>query len=130
MICGVSCQVEDRIALRINNFHWGWVIYRHWYRVSIGSRNGDDVRRLYMDLAMISPAHPNMLLWGQLRRCKARWMWCLKLRKFVKIGQGAREGGFATSAAASSYEIVLSILTWDRMHWGAILLSFVFAKNC
>ena len=23
------------------------------------------------------PAHPNMLLWGQLRRCKARWMWRL-----------------------------------------------------
>ncbi len=63
-----------------------------------------------MDLAMISPAHPNMLLWGQLRRCKARWMWRLKLRKFVKFGRGAREGGFATSAAASSYEILLSIL--------------------
>jgi hypothetical protein len=63
-----------------------------------------------MDLAMISPAHPNMLLLGQLRRCKARWMWRCKLRKFVKFGQGAREGGFATSAAASPYEITLSIL--------------------
>jgi hypothetical protein len=57
-------------------------------------------------------------------------MWHLKLRKFVKFGQGAREGGFATSAAASSYEIVLSILTWDRTHRGHIQLSFVFAKNC
>jgi hypothetical protein len=55
-----------------------------------------------MDLAMMSPAHPNMLLWGQLRRCKARWMWRLKLRKFVKFGRGVREGGLATSAAASS----------------------------
>ncbi len=63
-----------------------------------------------MDLAMISPAHPNMLLWGQLRRCKARWMWRRKLCKFVKFGRGAREGGFATSAVASSYEITLSIL--------------------
>ena len=57
-------------------------------------------------------------------------MWRLKLRKFVKFGQGAREGGFATSAAASSYEIVLSILTWDRTHRGAIRLSFVLAKQC
>jgi hypothetical protein len=83
-----------------------------------------------MDLAMISPTHPKMLLWGQLRRCKACWMWCLKLRKFVKFGQGARGGGFAISATASLYEIVLSILTWDHTHRGAILLSFVFAKNC
>jgi hypothetical protein len=83
-----------------------------------------------MDLAMISPAHPNMLLWGQLRRCKARWMWRRKLRKFVKFGRSAREGRFATSAAASSYEIILSIiLPWERTHWGAILLSYVFAKN-
>ena len=29
-----------------------------------------------------------------------------------------REGGFATSATASLYEIVFSILTWDRMHRG------------
>jgi hypothetical protein len=63
-----------------------------------------------MDLAMISPAHPNMLLLGQLRHCKARWMWRRKLQKFVKLGRGARGGGFATSAAASSYEIILSIL--------------------
>jgi hypothetical protein len=83
-----------------------------------------------MDLAMISPAHPNMLLWGQLRRRKVRWMCLLKLRKVVKFGQGAKEGGFTTSAAVSSYEIVLSILTWDCMHRGAIRLSFVFAKNC
>ena len=76
------------------------------------------------------PAHPNMLLWGQLRRCKVRWMCLFKLRKFVKFGRGAREGRFATSAAASSYEIVLSILTWDHTHRGAIRLSFVFAKKC
>jgi hypothetical protein len=63
-----------------------------------------------MDLAMISPAHPNMLLCGQLRRCNAPWMWRRKLPKFEKFGRGATEGGFATSAAASSYEITLSIL--------------------
>ena len=57
-------------------------------------------------------------------------MWRLKLREFVKFGQGVREGGFATIATASSYEIVLSILTWDRTHRGPIRLSFVFAKNC
>jgi hypothetical protein len=91
---------------------------------SEGSRNGDVVSRLYMDLAMISPAHPNMLLWGQLRRCKAHWMWRLKLRKFVKFGQGVREGGFATSAAASLYEIVLSVLTWDRTHGGGDPIVF------
>jgi hypothetical protein len=60
---------------------------------------------------MIRPAHPNMLLWGQLRRRKVRWMCLLKLRKFVKFGQGAKEGGFTTSAAVSLYEIVLFILT-------------------
>ena len=37
-------------------------------------------------------------------------MWRRKLRKFVKFGRGTREGGFATSAAASLYEITLSIL--------------------
>ncbi len=63
-----------------------------------------------MDRSMISPAHPNMLLCGQMRHCNARWMWRLKLRKFVKFGRGAREGGFATSAAASPYVITLSIL--------------------
>jgi hypothetical protein len=83
-----------------------------------------------MGLAMISPAHPNMLLWGQLRRCKARWMWRLNVRKFVKFGRGAREGGFATSAVTSSNEIVLSIIPWDCTHRGVIRFSFVFAKNC
>ncbi len=37
---------------------------------SVGSRNGDVLRRAYMGLAMMSPAHPRMLLWGQLRHCK------------------------------------------------------------
>jgi hypothetical protein len=37
-------------------------------------------------------------------------MWRRKLRKFVNFGRDAREGGFAASAAASSYEITLSIL--------------------
>ncbi len=63
-----------------------------------------------MDLSMINPAHPNMLLCGQLRRCSARWMWRLKLRKFVKFGRGAREGRFAISAAALLYVITLSTL--------------------
>ena len=83
-----------------------------------------------MGLAIISPAHPNMLLWGQLRRCKARWMCRLNVRKFEKFVRGTREGGFATSAATSSNEIVLSILPCDRTHRGAIRFSFVFAKNC
>jgi len=71
-----------------------------------------------MDLAMISPAHPNMLLWGQLRCCKVCWMWRRKLRKFAKFGRGAREGGFATSAAASLYEIILSIILLGITHTG------------
>jgi hypothetical protein len=66
-----------------------------------------------MGLAMMSPSHPRMLLWGQLRRCKAHWMWRQRLHKFVKFGHGAMEGGFATSAATSSYVIVLSILLED-----------------
>jgi len=36
-------------------------------------------------------------------------MWRLNVRKFVKFGRGAREGGFATSAAASSNEINLLV---------------------
>jgi len=83
-----------------------------------------------MGIAMISPAHPNMLLWGQLGHCKVHWMWRIKLRKFVKFGHGAMEGGFATSAATSSYVMIVSILTWDLTRRGAIRLSFVFAKNC
>jgi hypothetical protein len=56
-------------------------------------------------------------------------MWHLNVYKFVKFGLGAREGGFATSAATSSNEIVLSIIPWDRTHQAAIQFSFVFAKN-
>jgi hypothetical protein len=80
-----------------------------------------------MALAMMSPAHPSMLLWGQLRHCEARWMWRRKLRKFVKFGHGAIDGRFATSAATSSYVIRVSILVWDCTHRGAILESFVLA---
>ncbi len=58
-----------------------------------------------MALPMINPAHPSMLLWGQLMRCKARWMCRLKLRKLVKFGRGAIDGGCAISAATSSYVI-------------------------
>ena len=54
----------------------------------------------------------------------------LKLRKFVKFGRGAIEGGCAISATTSSYVIKVSILFWGRTHRGAILFSFVFAKNC
>ncbi len=96
----------------------------------VGSRNDDVVRRPYMALAMMSLTHPSMLLWGQLRRCKARWMWRRKLRKFVKLWRGAIDGGFAMSAATSSYVIRVSILVWDRTHRGAICESFVLAKNC
>jgi hypothetical protein len=83
-----------------------------------------------MALAMMSPAHPSMLLWGQLRRCKTCWMWHRKLCKFVKFGRGAIDGGFAMSATTSSYVIRVSILVWDCMHRGAIRESFVLAKNC
>jgi hypothetical protein len=83
-----------------------------------------------MALAMINPAHPSMLLWGQLMRCKARWMCRLKLRKFVKFGCGATEGGFAISDATSLYVIKVSLLFWGRTRRRAIHFSFVFAKNC
>ncbi len=83
-----------------------------------------------MALAMMSPAHPSMLLWGQLRRYKVHWMWRRKLRKFIKFGRGVIDGGFATSAATSSYVMRVSILVWDRMHRGVIRESFVLAKNC
>jgi hypothetical protein len=56
-------------------------------------------------------------------------MWRLKLLKFVKFRCSAMEGGFATSAATSSYVIIVSILTWDCTRRGAIHLSCVFAKN-
>jgi hypothetical protein len=85
-----------------------------------------------MGLAMISPAHPNMLLWGQLRHCKARWMWRLNVRKFVKFGRGAREGGFATSAAASSYEIVYPYYLGIARTWGRsdFLLYWLRTVDC
>jgi hypothetical protein len=83
-----------------------------------------------MALAMMSPAHPRMLLWGQLRSCKVRWIWCRKLCKFIKYGCGAIDGGFATSTATSSYVIRVSIWVWDCTRRGAIRESFVLAKNC
>ncbi len=63
-------------------------------------------------------------------RCKARWMWRLKLRKFVKFGCGVFKGGFAISAATSLYVIKLSILFWGCTHRGVICVSFAFTKNC
>jgi len=80
-----------------------------------------------MALDIMSPAHPRMLLCGQLTRIRARLMGCLRLHKFVKFGRGARDGGFATSAAISSYEIILSILLIARSREQSCLL---FAKNC
>jgi hypothetical protein len=58
----------------------------------VGSWNGDVVRRAYMGLAMMSPPHPRMLLWGQLRRCKckARWMCNCSIHTVKKI---AHAGG-------------------------------------
>ena len=67
-----------------------------------------------MGLAMIRPVHPRMLLWGSFRRCKARWMWHLKMRKFVKFGHGAMEGGFTTGVTTSLGVIIVSMLAWDR----------------
>ncbi len=63
-----------------------------------------------MGLAMMSPTHPRMLLWGQLRHCKASWIWHRNLRKLVKFGHGAIDGRFSTSAATSLYVIVVAIL--------------------
>jgi hypothetical protein len=83
-----------------------------------------------MALAMMSPAYPSMLLWGQHRHCKAHWIWCSKLRKFIKFGCGAIDGRFGMSAATSLYLIRVSILVWDCTHRGAIRESFVLAKNC
>jgi hypothetical protein len=83
-----------------------------------------------MGLAMMSPTHPRMLLWGQRRCCKAHWMWHQRLHKFIKFGCGAMEGRFATSATLSFYVIVVSILLWDCTRWGAIRFSLVIAKNC
>jgi hypothetical protein len=40
------------------------------------------------------------------------------------------EDRFATSAATSSYVMIVYILTWDCTGSGAIHLLFVFAKNC
>jgi hypothetical protein len=93
---------------------------------SIGIRNGVvGVRSAYM------AAHPRMLLcWGQLMRCKARWMWRLKLCKSVKFGCGTIKGGSATSAATSLYVIKVSILLRSRTHRGASRFSFAKAKNC
>jgi hypothetical protein len=63
-----------------------------------------------MALDIMSPAQPRMVLWGQLTRIRAHSMWHLRLRKFVKFGCGVIVGGFAMSAATSSYEIMVSIL--------------------
>ena len=63
-----------------------------------------------MALDIMSPAHPRILLWGQLTRVRARWMWRLRLRKFMNFGCGGIVGGFATSTATSLYEIIVSIL--------------------
>jgi hypothetical protein len=51
-----------------------------------------------------------------------RWMWRLNVHEFIKFGRGVREGGFTTSAATSSNEIVLSIIPWpwDCTHQVAI----------
>ena len=63
---------------------------------------------------MTSPAHPRMLLWGQLRRFKARCRWHQRALKLAKFGRGANVGGFATSATTSSKVIKVSIchLAW------------------
>jgi hypothetical protein len=91
---------------------------------SVGSRNGDVVRRAYMGLAMMSSAHPRMLLWGQLRHCKVHWMWRRRLRKFLKFECSAIDGRFAHSAATSSYVIVVSILLRGSHTQGGNLLVF------
>ncbi len=80
-----------------------------------------------MALDIMSPAHPRMLLWGQLTRTRARWMCHRRLRKFVKFGRGASDGGLAKSAAISSYELTQSILLIAHSRGRLFLL---FAKNC
>ncbi len=91
---------------------------------SVGSRNWDVVRRAYMGLAMMSPAHQRMLLWGQLRCCKARWMWHWRLHKLVKFLRSAIDGGFTTSATTSLYVIVVSILSGGLHTQGGNLVVF------
>jgi hypothetical protein len=61
-----------------------------------------------------SLAHPRMLLWGQLRRCKARCRWHWRALKLAKFGCGANVGGFATSVTTSLNVIEVSIchLAW------------------
>ena len=80
-----------------------------------------------MVLDIMSPTHPRMLLWGQLTRIRAHWMWRLRLRTFMKFVRGARVGGFTSSAATSSYEIMVSILLIAHARGRLCLL---FAKNC
>ncbi len=80
-----------------------------------------------MALDIMSPAQPRMLLCGQLTRIRAHWMWRLRLRKFMKFGRGRIVGGFTTSAATSSYEIMVSILVIARARGQSFLL---LAKNC
>jgi hypothetical protein len=77
-----------------------------------------------MGLVMISPTHPRMLLWGQLRRCKARWMWRCRLRKIVNFGRSAINGRFAHSTATSLYVIIVSILSRGLHTQGGNLVVF------
>ena len=77
-----------------------------------------------MALDIMSPAYPRMLLWGQLARIRAHWMWRLRLRKVVKFGHGAIVGGFVTSIATSLYEIIVVIA---RARGQSYLL---FGNNC
>ena len=51
----------------------------------------------------------------------------LRLSKFVKFGFGTIDGGFATSAATSLYEIIVSILVIACARGHSCLL---LTKNC
>jgi hypothetical protein len=63
---------------------------------------------------LTSTAHPRILLWGQLRRCKAHCRWHQRALKLAKFGCGANVGGFVTSATTSSNVIKVFIfhLSW------------------
>ena len=113
----LACQIEDWCCCIVDKWHRRWIIYCQWFWVNREPEWCSRKEGMHA-LVMINPAHPKMLLWGQLMRCKARWMWRLKLCKYVIFGCGVIKGGFATSAATSSYVIKVSILLLGCTHRG------------
>jgi hypothetical protein len=59
---------------------------------------------------MTSPAHPRMLLWGQLRHCKAHCRWRRRALKLAKFGCGTNVGGFSLNVI----KVSICHLAWVR----------------